>query len=165
MRVTVIGLGKLGSVIAAVLAEKGFTVVGVDTNEACVTAVNEGRACVTEPGLDGLMRKTRNGFQPPQISGPLSAPPKLPSLWSPRRRRGTASFRFGMCCRRLNRSAPLFAIRPGSISSWYRARCFREPWRTHSASAGGDIGEEMRTGLRSLLQSRFHSVRHSGPGP
>ncbi|MFB3777028.1 MAG: UDP-glucose/GDP-mannose dehydrogenase family protein [Bryobacteraceae bacterium] len=59
MRITVIGLGKLGSAVAAVLADKGFTVVGVDTSEEAVAAVNEGRAPVAEPGLEALIRGNR----------------------------------------------------------------------------------------------------------
>ena len=51
MEIAVIGLGKLGSPLAAVLASKGHTVVGVDLNPAAVQALNAGRAPVTEPGL------------------------------------------------------------------------------------------------------------------
>jgi len=57
MRISVIGLGKLGSVLAAVLAEKDFHVIGVDLNEAFVAAVNSGAAPVEEPGLDELIKK------------------------------------------------------------------------------------------------------------
>lgn len=51
MRVAVIGLGKLGSPLAAVLASCGHTVVGVDVNPAAVATLNAGFAPVTEPGL------------------------------------------------------------------------------------------------------------------
>ncbi len=51
MEIAVIGLGKLGSPLAAVLASRGHTVVGVDLNPAAVQALNEGRAPVVEPGL------------------------------------------------------------------------------------------------------------------
>jgi UDPglucose 6-dehydrogenase len=45
-------------VLAAVLADKGFTVSGVDVNPEYVRAINEGRAPVEEePGLDELIRK------------------------------------------------------------------------------------------------------------
>ena len=50
-RLSVIGLGKLGSPLAAVLASKGFTTVGVDINPAFVDAINEKRAPVEEPLL------------------------------------------------------------------------------------------------------------------
>ena len=51
MKISIIGLGKLGSPMAAVMAHKGNTVVGVDVNPAFVTAIEEGRAPVNEPGL------------------------------------------------------------------------------------------------------------------
>lgn len=59
MNTAVIGLGKLGSVLAAVLADKGFHVQGVDVNPEYVKAINDGRAPVDEPGLDALIGKNR----------------------------------------------------------------------------------------------------------
>jgi UDPglucose 6-dehydrogenase len=41
--------------MAAVMAHKGHTVVGVDLNPATVAAVNEGRAPVNEPGLQDMI--------------------------------------------------------------------------------------------------------------
>lgn len=55
MRVSVIGLGKLGSPLAAVLASKGHQVIGVDVNPAFVRAIQSGRAPVEEPGLQELI--------------------------------------------------------------------------------------------------------------
>jgi UDPglucose 6-dehydrogenase len=52
MDIAVIGLGKLGAPLAAVLASRGHRVIGVDLNPAAVQALNEGRAPVQEPGLD-----------------------------------------------------------------------------------------------------------------
>lgn len=54
MRTCVIGLGKLGAPLAAVLAGRGFPVTGVDLDEAVVNAVKAGRAPVAEPGLQAL---------------------------------------------------------------------------------------------------------------
>ena len=51
MNISVIGLGKLGSPLAAVFASKGFSVVGTDLNVGLVQAINEGRAPVDEPRL------------------------------------------------------------------------------------------------------------------
>jgi UDPglucose 6-dehydrogenase len=51
MEIAVIGLGKLGSPLAAVLASRGHVVVGVDLNPAAVQALTAGRAPVVEPGL------------------------------------------------------------------------------------------------------------------
>jgi UDPglucose 6-dehydrogenase len=64
-RLAVIGLGKLGSPMAACFAAKGFEVVGVDLNLDVVDAINAGRAPVLEPELqetmdrvDGRLRAT-----------------------------------------------------------------------------------------------------------
>jgi UDPglucose 6-dehydrogenase len=55
MRLAVIGLGKLGAPLAAVLASKGNQVLGIDVNPEAVRLVNEGAAPVEEPGLQDLM--------------------------------------------------------------------------------------------------------------
>jgi UDPglucose 6-dehydrogenase len=55
MRIAVVGLGKLGAPLAAVLASKGNDVVGIDVNPEAVRLVNEGRAPVDEPGLQELV--------------------------------------------------------------------------------------------------------------
>jgi UDPglucose 6-dehydrogenase len=55
MRISVVGLGKLGSPLAAVFAAKGFHVIGTDLNPAAVAAINAGRAPVDEPGLQDLI--------------------------------------------------------------------------------------------------------------
>jgi len=59
MRVSVIGLGKLGAPLAAVLASKGHDVVGVDVNPDFVHALSQGRAPVEEPGLQCLIDQGR----------------------------------------------------------------------------------------------------------
>jgi UDPglucose 6-dehydrogenase len=59
MKLSIIGLGKLGAPLAAVMAHKGHTVVGVDVNPASVTAVQEGRAPVNEPGLTEMIQANR----------------------------------------------------------------------------------------------------------
>ena len=59
MKLSVIGLGKLGSPLAAVLASKGFPVVGTDLNPAFVDALNDGYAPVDEPRLQELITENR----------------------------------------------------------------------------------------------------------
>jgi UDPglucose 6-dehydrogenase len=51
MRACVIGLGKLGSPLAACLAAKGLTVIGVDNDPRKVDAINRRQPPVHEPGL------------------------------------------------------------------------------------------------------------------
>ncbi len=55
MQVTVIGLGYVGAVTAACLAEAGASVVGVDRDPRKVESLNEGRGPVIEPRLDELV--------------------------------------------------------------------------------------------------------------
>jgi UDPglucose 6-dehydrogenase len=59
MRVSVIGLGKLGSPLAAVLASKGHDVIGLDISEEFVRLINAGKAPVEEPQLQELMDGSR----------------------------------------------------------------------------------------------------------
>jgi len=54
---TVIGLGYIGLPTAAVFADAGFSVTGVDVKEDAVTAINDGRAHIFEPGLDQLVKE------------------------------------------------------------------------------------------------------------
>lgn len=55
MKVSVFGLGYVGSVSAASFAADGHTVVGVDVNPAKVASLNEGRSPIVEQGLDELI--------------------------------------------------------------------------------------------------------------
>ncbi len=55
--VCVVGLGYVGTCIAAVTANAGFRVVGVDVREEVVKAVSEGRPPFYEPGLSNALRR------------------------------------------------------------------------------------------------------------
>lgn len=57
MRLSVIGLGKLGAVMSAVHAYRGYEVIGLDVNEWLVNEIKEGRCPIYEPGLGELMAK------------------------------------------------------------------------------------------------------------
>src|SRR6188768_1858297 len=62
MRVSVFGLGYVGSVSAACFAEDGHEVIGVDVAPAKVASLNAGRSPIVEKGLDELIRdNTANG--------------------------------------------------------------------------------------------------------
>lgn len=56
MRLAVIGLGKLGCPLAALLAAEGHDVVGADLNPRYVELVDRGEPPVEETGLRSLMR-------------------------------------------------------------------------------------------------------------
>jgi UDPglucose 6-dehydrogenase len=55
--VAIVGLGKLGTVMAALFAEAGHDVVGIDTDPEAVAAVLAGEPRVHEPGLAELLRE------------------------------------------------------------------------------------------------------------
>lgn len=55
MRISVIGLGKLGAPLAAVLADADHVVTGIDLDADVVARVNAGKAPVLEPDLQALM--------------------------------------------------------------------------------------------------------------
>jgi UDPglucose 6-dehydrogenase len=55
MKISIVGLGKLGSPMLVVMAHKGHTVVGVDVNPAFVAAIQNGKAPVQEPGLQEMI--------------------------------------------------------------------------------------------------------------
>jgi UDPglucose 6-dehydrogenase len=57
-KAAVIGLGRLGSPLAACLAAKGLTVVGVDNDPRKVEAMNRQQSPVHEPGLAELLSQT-----------------------------------------------------------------------------------------------------------
>jgi len=59
-RISVFGLGYVGAVTAACLAEAGRRVIGVDVNPAKLEMLESGRAPVLEPGLDELVVTARN---------------------------------------------------------------------------------------------------------
>ena len=55
-RVCVIGLGYVGLPTAAVMANRGIQVIGVDRNADTVGLINQGEVHIVEPGLDILVR-------------------------------------------------------------------------------------------------------------
>jgi GDP-mannose 6-dehydrogenase len=72
MKISVIGMGYVGSVTAAALSRRGNDVIGVDINPQKVRSINRGEAPVLEKGLseivaervrDGNLRATANGAE------------------------------------------------------------------------------------------------------
>lgn len=55
MKIAIVGLGKLGAPMAAVLASAGHQVTGYDLDEGTVTAIRNGKASVDETGLQSTI--------------------------------------------------------------------------------------------------------------
>jgi GDP-mannose 6-dehydrogenase len=70
MRVVVVGLGYVGSVCSACLADRGHDVVGVDTSEYKVDCIRRGESPIVEKGLPELIAKG-------VAAGRLSATPRI----------------------------------------------------------------------------------------
>jgi len=57
MRIGVVGLGYVGAVVAAVLADQGHEVIGVDIDKRKIDLLSRGVSPIYEPGLEDLLRK------------------------------------------------------------------------------------------------------------
>ncbi len=56
--ISIFGLGYVGTVTAACLADRGFTVHGVDSNPTKVDLINKGKSPLREARLDELLQRT-----------------------------------------------------------------------------------------------------------
>jgi GDP-mannose 6-dehydrogenase len=89
--ISVLGLGYVGIVLAACLADNGNKVVGVDVNPLKVSIISEGRSPIIEEGLNELVNKvvksgqlratdeTRQAVQQSQISFICVGTPSKPN--------------------------------------------------------------------------------------
>ena len=55
--IAVIGLGHVGLTTAAIFANVGFSVIGVDIRKEVLQNISSGRSCTGEPALDELVQK------------------------------------------------------------------------------------------------------------
>ena len=98
MRVSIFGLGYVGAVSAACLAERGHSVIGVDPNADKVALINSGRAPVVEAELAELTRRAVTEKRLRATSDPLSAvldsEVTLVCVPTPSQTNGNLDFRF-----------------------------------------------------------------------
>lgn len=73
MNVSIFGLGYVGAVSAACLAERGHVVIGVDPNPEKVELINSGRAPVVEAELGELTRQAVSARRLRATHDPVSA--------------------------------------------------------------------------------------------
>ena len=61
-KVSVVGLGKLGSSLSACFASKGYKVLGYDVNELSNKKFKEGTPPIKETNLDQYFKKFKSKF-------------------------------------------------------------------------------------------------------
>ncbi len=81
MKVCVQGLWHLGSVTAACLASVGHDVIGLDTDQATIDSLSNGKAALFEPGLDQLIQQCVAAGNLRFSSSPREAASNLEVLW------------------------------------------------------------------------------------
>lgn len=60
-RVAVVGLGYIGLPTAALLADHGVDVIGIDVNESAVETINQGKIHIVEPNLEAVVNRVVSG--------------------------------------------------------------------------------------------------------
>ena len=59
MKITVVGIGYVGLVVAVCMAELGNDVVGVDVAKAKIVSLQEGKVPIYEPGLEEMLHRNQ----------------------------------------------------------------------------------------------------------
>jgi GDP-mannose 6-dehydrogenase len=72
-KVSIFGLGYVGSVMAACLVHQGHSVLGVDTNADKVKALESGHSPIVEAGLEDLVSSGRQACRLHATTDPISA--------------------------------------------------------------------------------------------
>jgi UDPglucose 6-dehydrogenase len=148
MNISVVGLGKLGSVLAGVMANSGHEVVGVDINPGYVASINAGRAPVREPGLDEMVSRNAARLSATTDLQDAVARTEVTFVVVPTPSGEDATFSLQYI---LNAAEPIGLALAGK--SAYHLVVIS------STVMPGSTGGEMRTGFRAMLQPRVHRAR------
>ena len=81
--VSVIGLGYIGLPTAAVLADHGLKVIGVDVNQSAVDTINAGDIHIVEPGLQQVVSKAVTNRYLKAVTRPETADAYLMAVPTP----------------------------------------------------------------------------------
>ena len=159
MKVSVFGLGYVGSVSAAAFAADGHTVVGVDVNSDKVASLNQGRSPIVEKGLDELIQTAAaNGSLRATThtdEAVLATDLSLLCVGTPSRKNGSLDLSY------LTRVCEQDRCRPSKrnpiiTSSWSAAPCCPEPrMRSSFRRSRRTSGKKYGTGFGVTVNPEF----------
>jgi UDPglucose 6-dehydrogenase len=151
-RVSVIGLGKLGACMAAIMASKGKQVMGVDVNQNNVDMINQGQSPVVEPGLAELIASNTHRLRATTDFRTAVLKTDASFLIVPKPSDKQSSFSLKYLTQAIQEIGRILSEKSELSFSGrdkYGPSRFYAIW--NCSCLGGGVGQEMRYELRSLL--------------